>query len=421
MAAPKISAARLREHLERLGTIGRDPAGGVTRPPFSAAHAEAVRITAAMMREAGLDVGVDEFGILLGRRAGVEGGALLAGSHLDTVPQGGIFDGALGVIAAIECAQALQEAGRRLRHPLVVVAFADEEGYGFGVGTLSSRALVGEVPRDRFAGLRDAAGRSLAQHLAAREHGLPVARIPSAVTAYLELHPEQGPVLEHAGRSVAAVESITGILRTTVTFEGEARHAGTTPMDARADALAGAAELVIAVRDLAQAADGRAVGTVGHLRVAPGAANVIPGRAELSVELRSPDEARLEQLRAAVDARVHAIAGRGALRGSVGPWDRSPAVAMDAAMRDRILVAMARAGHPPVTLPSWAGHDAGVMARYVPSGMIFVTSTAGISHSPREHTPWEAAAAGARVLLDTWLLLDESPVPAARLPLAYAD
>lgn len=421
MVAPTISPARLRERLEHLGSVGRDPAGGVTRPPFSAAHTEAVRVTAAMMRDAGLDVGVDEFGTLLGRRAGAEDGAVLAGSHLDTVPQGGIFDGALGVVAAIECAQALQETDRRLRHSLVVVAFADEEGYGFGVGTLSSRALVGEVPRDRLAGLRDAAGRTLVQHLAAREHGLPVARVPSAVIAYLELHAEQGPVLERGGRSVAAVESITGILRTAIAFEGEARHAGTTPMDARADALVGAAELVLTVRDLTSAHVGRAVGTVGRLRVEPGAANVIPGQTELSVELRSPDELLLEQLRMAVEDRIAATGVRHHLAARLAPWDRSPAVPMDVRVRDTVLRAMQALGHPPVTLPSWAGHDAGVMARYVPTGMIFVPSTAGISHSPREHTPWEAAAVGAQVLLDTWLLLDESPPPAARLPLAYAD
>src|SRR2546428_4394177 len=280
MATIKVSPRRLRERMEQLGTIGRDPAGGLTRLPFAPAHVQAVQRSAQMMREAGLDAGVDEFGNLIGQRSGRREAALLAGSHLDTVPQGGIFDGALGVVAAIECAQTLREANRPLQHGLAVTAFADEEGHAFGAGTLSSRALVGEIGRSRLAQLRDETGRSVDDYLRARAHGLPPAKVPAQVGAYVELHIEQGPVLERMGRVVAAVESINGILRTPVGIEGRASHAGTTPMPGRGDALVGAAELVLAGRDLAPAEGDRAVGTIGRAHVLPGATNLCPGRVE---------------------------------------------------------------------------------------------------------------------------------------------
>lgn len=420
MATMHVSPRRLRERIDQLGAIGRDPAGGLTRLPFAPAHVEAVQRCAQMMREAGLDAGVDEFGNLVGQRAGRGDAALLAGSHLDTVPQGGIFDGALGVVAAIECAQVLRDADRPLQHGLVIMAFADEEGHAFGAGTLSSRALVGELGRNRLAQLRDETGRSVDECLRARAHGLPPARVPAQVRAYLELHVEQGPVLEGMGRVVAAVESITGILRTPVVIEGRAAHAGTTPMPGRADALVGAAELVLAVRELALAERGRAVGTIGRARVLPGATNVIPGRVELTVELRSPDAQVLETLRAAVERHAHQVADRHNLRVACGTWDRSPPVPLDPRVHDTILRAIERCGHPRLTLPSWAGHDAGVLSRHVPAGMIFVVSTGGLSHSPDEHTPWEAVETGAQVLLETLLLLDDAPDMSRRLPLAYS-
>lgn len=420
MTPARISPQRLRQRMEHLGTIGRGDSGGISRPPFSPAHVEAVHLVAQMMHEAGLDPGVDEFGNLIGHGAGEDGPVLLAGSHLDTVPNGGMFDGALGVVAAVEAAQALQDAGRHLRHRLVVIAFADEEGYAFDVGTLSSRALVGEIPRSRFGTLRDRSGQSLEAYLTARAHGLPLARIPERAAAYVELHVEQGPVLERMGRAVAAVESITGILRTTVTFEGRAAHAGTTPMTTRADALVGAAELVMAVRELALQHKDRAVGTVGRLSVHPGATNVIPGRVDLSVEFRSPDERELDDLRVAVEQRSQTIAGQQGLRVTVGSWDRSPPVPMDLGVRDAVVRALQTCGQPALTLPSWAGHDAGVLARYIPAGMIFVASTAGLSHSPQEHTPWEIAAIGTQVLVETLMILDNSNDPTRRLPVAYA-
>lgn len=420
MTIVRVSLPRLRRRLEQLGATGRDPQGGLTRLPFAPSHTEAVRLTAQMMAEAGLEVGVDEFGILVGRFPGAdEVPSILTGSHLDTVPQGGMFDGALGVIAGTECAQALREAGRPLRHRLAVIAFADEEGAGFGVGTLSSRALVGEVSRDRFPLFRDPAGRSLADHLSARTHGLPDAAVPRRVLAYVELHAEQGPVLERMGRIVAAVDGIVGILRTTITFTGQAQHAGTTPMDARTDALAGAAEMVLVVRDLARSTSGRAVGTTGRLKVSPGAINVIPGRAALGMEMRSAEPGLLEDLRRQAETRAAEIADRHGLVVEIAPWDGSAPQPLDAGIRQATLGTMAGLGYEEAVLTSWAGHDAGVLARYVPSGMIFVPSTGGISHSPKEHTPWPAVEAGTQVLLDTLLALDATDAEGGVLPLAY--
>lgn len=416
----RISLERLRHRLDQLGAIGRGPDGGITRLPFTAAHREAIQAIAAMMAEAGLTVGVDEFGILIGRREGdADRPAILLGSHLDTVPHGGMFDGALGVIAGIECAQTLAEAGVVLRHPLAVVAFADEEGAGFGLGTLSARCLVGQVRRSQFVDLVDGDGRSLAEHLAALDLNIPAGQVPAVVNAYLELHLEQGPTLDRTRRSVAAVEAITGMLRTTVTFHGRANHAGTTPMADRADALCGAAEFTLSVRDLANASEHRAVGTVGTIQVSPGATNIVPGEATVRVDLRSPDEDRLQSLRATVSDRAADIARHLGLRVVVGSWDHAPPIALNPELRASILQAMASCNQEAVVLPSWAGHDAAVMARYVPTGMIFVATTGGISHSPNEHASWHAVEIGTQVLLETVGILDAAEHRASRIPLAY--
>ncbi len=420
MPAPTVSLRRLQQRLEELGAIGRDPKGGITRPPFSPAHVDAVRRCAAWMREAGLRVGVDEFGNLIGSRPSELGSALLAGSHLDTVPQGGMFDGALGVVAAIECARVLHEGGRSLRHPFVAIAFAEEEGYTFGSGTLSSRSLLGEMPRDQFSELVDRSGRTYDEYLRARAHGLPQAHVPAQVRAYIELHAEQGPHLERMAKQVASVDQIVGSQRTVVTFEGRAAHAGTTPMDRRADALLGGAEFVLAVNEIATASNGRGVGTVGELHAYPGARNVIPGKTALSVEFRSQDDTWLTSARERADGAAGKIAGRRKLGVRVTPWTGSLVQPMDSGLQQAILAAMRLAGHDAVTLSSWAGHDAGILARYVPSGMIFVPSTGGISHAPEEHTPWPAVEAGTHVLLETILRLDATDGTGGTLPLAYA-
>lgn len=422
MPTTAIRLDRLKSRLEALARIGGDPSGGVSRFPYSGAHAQAIRDVEAWMTDAGLQTGCDEFGNLIGVRPGsADSPAILLASHLDTVPHGGMFDGALGVLAGVEVAQTLADAGWDLRHGLAVVGFADEEGYWFGTGTLASRCLVGDVGRQEFASLSGRDGRTLAEALAAFAPGVARASVPARVAAYLELHVEQGPVLWQTGRRAAAVEAITGIARTTVTFEGEANHAGTTPMAARRDALIGASEVILAVKALADASGGRGVGTVGALAVAPGAANVVPGRAECKVEFRSPDADRLSGLCGDAEASIRSIAQRHRLEVRVDPWDRRAPVAMDAGIVQTIRTAIADAGHEPLTVPSWAGHDAMILAPYLPVGMIFVPSINGISHSPAERTEWEDIGVGADVLLRTILLLDERrPLPARVLPIGVS-
>lgn len=424
MSVPAIRPDRLRSRLESLAQIGADPGGGVSRFPYSDAHAQAVRAVAAWMEEAGLQPGCDPFGNLIGLRPGSEGWpSILLGSHLDTVPQGGMFDGALGVVAGVEVAAALSEAGWPLRHDLAVIGFADEEGHQFGAGTLASRCLVGDLPRERFDSLRGRDGRTLAEAMAAFDPDVPRAAAPAEAAAladaaaYLELHIEQGPVLEQASRRAAAVTAITGIARTRVVLEGEANHAGTTPVLARRDALLGAAEVILAVRALAEAAGAHAVATVGTLAVWPGASNVVPGRAEFTVEHRTPDAAGLLRMCAHIEEAVRRASHRHGLGFRLEAWDVRDPVPMDPAVVGAIEAAIAEAGHEPRQMVSGAGHDAMIMAARVPSGMIFVPSAGGVSHSPLERTAWEDAALGAEVLLRTVLLLDAGG-PLAAHPLS---
>jgi hydantoinase/carbamoylase family amidase len=403
----RVDRARLWERIQRLGHVGRAADGGIVRPAYGAAHAEAVAMVAAWLREAGLAPGLDATGTLVAVMPGSapETAAIGVGSHLDSVPHGGAFDGALGVLAALEAVQTLREHGVTPRRPLAVLGFADEEGNNFGIGVLSAQLWIGEITPDRFASIRDGAGRGLDAYLDAfRVPGLPRVARPE-LAAYLELHVEQGPVLAGDGGAAAAVEAIVGISRTTVTFTGAPNHAGTTPMELRQDALWGAAELTLAVRDLAVEADGRAVATVGVLELSPGATNVIPGRARMRVELRSPDEELLAQWRAHVAALADGAARRNGVQVELDDWHHAPAMPMHPVALAATRRGLVDAGLPERTLPSWAGHDAKVLARVMPVGMLFVPSEGGVSHSPLEHTSAEDCAAGAQALLHAALRL----------------
>ncbi len=408
MGAIPISTDRLQSRLTELSQIGRTPEGGVTRLSYHAEHSESVRLTARWMREAGAEVGLDGWGNLFGVVPGTLSSLppIAAGSHLDTVPNGGIFDGALGVVAAVEVAAALRDARVTLRHPLLLLAFAEEEGTSFGVGCLGSLGLVGRAPAQET--LRDQSGVPLTELVRAFDPGVPRRSMPAPPVAYLELHVEQGPTLAAQDAPLAAVEAIVGISRAAFDFVGEANHAGTTPMDARRDALWGAADLVAAVRTLARDTGGRAVGTVGRCTVSPGATNVIPGRAEVTVELRSADGSLLETLREQVEAAGRTCASRHGLALEIHAWRTEPPVPLNRAVRDEVLAAAEDLGSPIVTMPSWAGHDAKILASVTPAGMIFVPSVGGISHSPREQTAWEDVVRGAHVLCRTIERLDAS-------------
>jgi allantoate deiminase len=320
------------------------------------------------MEDAGLEVAVDPWGNLFGRLRGEESGSeLWIGSHLDSVPHGGRFDGPLGVLAGLEAVERVAKAGH-LPGTIAVVAFRDEEGGTFTGGCFGSRALFGQLLDEEA---RDAAARRLGPHMPE----------PTPV-AYLELHVEQGPVLERAGMPLGIVTSIAGQARGTVVIEGEARHAGTTPMEGRDDALCRAAELVLHCREVARDIPG-AVATVGTLEVEPGASNVVPGRVTLSVDARAPDQERLDLLleRLGLDLVVTAP------------------VAMDASLTGQLRDEIESRGLPVVELASGAGHDAGVLAAAgVPAAMLFVRSEGGISHHPDESTTPEDVALAVDVL-----------------------
>ena len=369
-----MSAApgRLAERLERIYAIGGGP--GANRPAFTGAEDEAHELVAGWMAEAGLDVSRDPVGNLFGRRHGLrpELPEVWTGSHLDSVPRGGRYDGPLGVLAGLE---AVAQLGGQER-TLAVVAFRDEEGWRFGRGCFGSRALCGVVAEGELEArdadgiaLRDAVGNPLP----------PGGWLDPPPAAYVELHVEQGPALERLGAPLGLVSSIAGIARLGVTFHGRPGHAGTTPMAGRADALVQAASFVLAVRDAAVQAQ-PAVATVGRLTVAPGAANVIPERVTLVVDARAPEAEGLS----AVVGQIEAAAGNA----EVELYRRTSPVPMSAPVQEALAASLADLGLAAPVLPSGAGHDAGVLgAAGVPAGMLFVRSRAGgVSHAPEEHS-----------------------------------
>jgi N-carbamoyl-L-amino-acid hydrolase len=403
----RADAARIEQRILELARFGANPEGGVSRVAFSDADIEGRRYVVSLMEEAGLDVRIDEAGNILGRRVGASDGLppILFGSHIDSVPEGGNYDGDVGVMAAIECAQVLGDAGVTTRHPLEVVVFADEEGGLVGsrgmLGGLSPEALeiVSHSGKTIRQGLRDIGGDP--------DHLERAVRHPGEIAAYLELHIEQGAILHSDGIEIGIVQGIVGIQWWDVTLEGSANHAGTTPMDRRRDALLAAARLITAVNEVATGVPGRQVGTVGRIRAEPGAPNVIPGRVVLSLELRDLSMDKIESLYDRITERARAIEAESGVKITFTPLDvTSTAAPTDERIRRLIEVSAKDLGLSHRHMPSGAGHDAQEMARIAPVGMIFVPSVDGISHSPKELTRPADMANGADVLLQTILRID---------------
>lgn len=421
-----INAQRLRQTLERLSEFGRNPEGGVTRLGFSDTDLAAREYVMGLMREAGLEVRVDPAGNIFGRRpsaplgvspsasaghvAGSEGlPVLLFGSHIDSVPRGGNFDGDVGSMGAIEVMRALNENHVKTRHPMEVVIWVNEEGHHFGKGTFGSAAAAGLLGPEVLE-RRDDQGLSLADWL--RRYGQDPARFgearirAGAVAGYLEMHIEQGAVLDEARVPIGVVQGIVELNWWTCTATGFANHAGTTPMNRRQDALAAAARAALAVREEVRAEPGRQVGTVGYVKVEPGARNIIPGRVEFPVELRDLDAEKVASIWARIEKRFAEIAREEKVKIECALLSSDLPARADPAFQQAIREAAQSAGLATMDLPSGAGHDAQNMARLAPMGMIFVPSRGGISHSPREFTPWNQVAHGAEVLYRTLLLLD---------------
>jgi N-carbamoyl-L-amino-acid hydrolase len=400
--ALSVDGPRLLRLLNELARFGADEDGGVTRPGFSEADNAARAYLAAHARAAGLVADIDEAGNLIVRRPGgpPQRPVLLLGSHLDTVLHGGRLDGAYGVVAAIEVVRALV-AAESLRYEPVAVGFSNEEGALFACPFFGSKALVGRV--EPIGDMRDLDGRPLDDALRAAGGDLAaVARAAwpaGAVAGYLELHIEQGPVLEVTGIPIGVVEAITGRTVLDIEVVGEQNHAGTTPMDMRHDALVTAAKLVLAIEHVSTVRGLCSVSTVGQLDVRPGSTNVVPGSVRLTADLRDGVATRLAAAEAAVRADADRLAAQASLVVEVGVGLRTRPTDTDPALREMIAGAAKDLGLATLTMFSGAGHDAQIVAEAAPVGMVFVPSRAGISHAPAESTDERHLIDGANVLL----------------------
>lgn len=397
-----VNRERLLRLFDSLTQFGPTDAGGTERLAYSDEDRAARAWFMERMREAGLTVRVDAAGNIIGRRPGSDPSLppMLFGSHIDSVPDGGRYDGNVGSIGALEAAWTIHDAAVATRHPLEVVVFQNEEG-----GLYGSQAMAGTLDETDLAQVARSGVtvREGIRRLGGDPDNLTAAvRRPGELAAYLELHIEQGGTLDTAGIQIGVVEGIVGIEQWTVTVEGFANHAGTTPMDQRRDALLAAARFIQAVNEVIRGAPGRQVGTVGQITARPGAPNVIPGRVDLSLEIRDLDRATIVRLFNRIRERAAAIAEASGT--SFTFTDRALNIVpqpTDERIRRAIERAADSLGLSHRRMPSGAGHDAQSLAPICPIGMIFVPSVGGISHSPREHSRPEDLVNGANVLLRT--------------------
>lgn len=408
-----INPARYRELFARLKAIGRDRAGAMQRVAWGEDELTARRWLAEFLAGEGLTVTVDGAGNVWGEWVTAPGRPyLVMGSHLDTVPGGGAYDGALGVVGAVEALLSVRERQPACRYNLAVVGWADEEGVRFGGGLYGSRAVAGEWTYRELVALKSADGQAFVETV--KPLGVTPESVLSAarrdIALYFELHVEQGPVLAQAGIPVGVVTRVVGRRQGALEIAGVTNHAGTTPMADRQDALVSAADAILALRRVA--AEREAVGTVGEIQVSPGVSNVIPGHARITFDIRAPFD---EVVSGVYDAWQAELSHRG-IPLEPGPLYREPSVAMDPVLQGVIKARVTEMGRPVRELPSWAVHDAMVMARHVPTAMIFVPSAQGISHARDEFTPEERCIDGVEALYRTvWTAATDNPEPLAPL------
>lgn len=404
----RINGRRLATRLASLGEIGALPGGGVCRLALSEEDRRGRERVLAWMRELGLEVSVDAMGNLFGLRPGLEAGPpVMTGSHIDTVRTGGLYDGNLGVLAGLEAVETLNEAGITTRRPLCVAAFTNEEGARFAPDMMGSLVYVGGMPLDEALATRGIDGERVGDCLEAiGARGNAPVGAPD-VHAFVELHVEQGPVLEESGVTVGAVEKVQGISWTEFTFSGTSNHAGTTPMRLRHDAGYAAMATATFVREMVNRIGGDQVGTVGSLEIAPNLVNVVANHARFTVDLRNTDNTRLQQAEQELDDFVERLAEQEGIRVERRTLARFDPVPFDPAMVDRVEASARALGHSVMRLPSGAGHDAQMLARVCPTSMIFVPSAGGISHNINEYTAPQDVEAGANVLLQVLLTLSE--------------
>jgi len=405
--ALRINPGRLQQSLEGLSVYGRSAGGtfadGVSRVAYSDADVAGRKYAMDLMRAAGLQPRIDTAGNITAVRPGSDSSLkpILFGSHIDSVPSGGNFDGDLGSMAAIEVMHTLQDNRLTTRHPLQTVIWQNEEG-----GLVGSRIASGDSPdlERQYNGIRQADG---LRKIGGDPARLEQARIaPGSFRCYLELHIEQGGTLDKAGIPIGVVEGIVSIDEYAVEIRGFANHAGTTPMPERRNALLAAAKLIEAVQQVVTREPGRQVGTVGHLEVYPNATNVVPGLVKHSIELRDLSPEKIGRLGEEIRRQAQQIAHETNTEITIRHLENDPPAMANPQIQAQIEQAAAGLGLKTMRLPSGAGHDAQMMARLGPMGMIFVPSVSGISHSPKELTRWSDCANGANVLLQTILRMD---------------
>lgn len=401
---PEVPAQRMEQLVTELGEVGEQPGGGLIRFTYDDAWRTAGQLVARWMTEVGLQVRTDAVGNVFGRLPGTESeSTVLTGSHIDTVRLGGKYDGALGILTGLAAIEALIRTYGRPRKSLELVALCEEESSRFAADFFGSRAMLGTIGLHEPDTLRDADGCTLGA--AMRRVGLDPAAIGSArrtdVEAFVELHIEQGRVLQDEGTQIGVVSAITGLRWLDVTVSGRADHAGATPMDLRLDAVQGAAEMTQAVTALVEAEGRPAVATCGMWQVLPGGVNIVPERATFSIDLRHPDEATLDRLAAGIRQECARIATRRGLTVALDDTKAVPPAPMDESLQKLIMQATEEHGLSARSMPSGAGHDSQMWAPHVPTAMIFVPSVEGRSHCPEEYTSAEDCAVGASVLAST--------------------
>jgi N-carbamoyl-L-amino-acid hydrolase len=395
----RIDRKRLERTIEELGRIGATERGGLSRLALTDEDRQARDLMVRWMREAGLAVSVDRMGNIFGERRGAGGPPVMLGSHIDSVPTGGRYDGQLGVLCGLEVIRALDDGGVRTRHPVTLVIFTNEEGARFQPAMIASGVMAGKIALEDAYNARDRDGRRLVDELERIGYLGPEPCVPRPMRAYLELHIEQGPVLEEAGLAVGVVEGIVAIGWSRLTIHGVQDHAGPTPMRIRHDALVAAAEVVRGVRGIATAIGGDIVTTVGSLTVHPNIVNAIPGRVALSIDIRDPRSETIDRALPMVDAVVREACAREGVPYELEHYWRVPYTPFAAEVVDAIERAARAVGAPYRRMISGAGHDAQYMAAIAPAGMIFVPSRGGRSHCEEEFTPMDDIEHGANTLL----------------------
>ena len=404
---PEVNGRRLNQRMSRLASFGANAAGGIDRVAFSDANIEALDWITGLLVESGFSPSIDFAGNLIARKlgSGSELPPIMLGSHIDSVPGGGNYDGQVGSMGALEVAASLADAAHTTRHSLEILIFSNEEG-----GKTGSRALAGEVEGFEL-DIVTASGFTIAdgiQRLGGNPNRLEeVRRTDGSAEAFLELHIEQGAVLDADEIDVGVVEGIVGIMRWTVTVDGSTNHAGTTPLDRRSDAMVGAARFIDLVHTTARRMPGQQVATVGRLEAEPGVPNVIPGRVTMTLEIRDLSMDGIERVYNEINRNLVRITEETETRFSFQRFYTSRAAPTAPWIREIIETSARGLGLSTRRMPSGAGHDAQSIALFAPVGMIFVPSVAGISHAPDENTSPQDVINGANVLLQTLLELDE--------------